>query len=317
VNRHVLKILCVFAATLIWMQVASSRQMEREVTLPLVLDGVPEGATLDGNVWPEAVKVRAQGTKLQFFRQRYLGRAPGEVRVDLQDVNVGGLWQRDLTANDVRSSLSNVEVLQPTRLLLYVDAVDSVAVPVRPALSGEVPEGKLLLGRVRAEPAVVTVSGPRRLMQLPDSLDTEPLDLRRARRGQPVERRVRAPGEHLRLVPEFVALQADVVEAERRTLEHVPVVPLLDADQPSADAFPPVVSVTVEGPRDQVASLSLADVSVTVALTGLRPGSHTLPPAVLLPGECRLVGVAPEQVLVVLGAGASGRNGERVPLEPR
>lgn len=316
-NRHALKILCILVAALIWMQVASGRQMERDVTLPLVLEGLPAGATLSGNTWPAAVSVRARGTKLQFFRQRYLGRAPGEVRVSLKDVAVGGLWQRDLTANDVRSSLEEVTVLEPTRLLLFVDRLDSLRVPVSPATTGEVPSGKILLGRVAATPDSVLLIGPRRLMPEPDSLRTEPLDLRRARRGQPAERRVLPPGKNLSVAPEFVSLSADVVEAESRTLDHVPVVPLVDADQPAADVFPPVVSVTLVGPRGGVDALTLADVSVTVALTGLRPGSHTLAPAVLLPDGCRLESVSPEQVLVVLGAAGAGRADERSPLNPR
>lgn len=316
-NRHALKILCVLVAMLIWMQVASSRQMERDVTLPLVLEALPAGATLAGNTWPEKVKVRARGTKLQFFRQRYLGRAPGEVRVSLKDVAVGGLWQRDLTSNDVRSSLEEVTVLEPQRLLLFIDHLDSLRVPVSPVTTGDVPSGKILLGRVEAVPDSVLLIGPHRLMPAPDSLRTEPLDLRRARRGQPVERRVIPPGKNLSVAPEFVTLNANVVEAESRTLEHVPVVPLVDADQPAAEVFPPVVSVTLVGPRGGVDSLTLADVSVTVALTGLGPGSHTLAPAVLLPEDCRLQSVAPEQVLVVLGAAGDSRADERSPLNPR
>lgn len=315
-HRHALKALCIVVAAFIWIQVASSRQMERDVSLPLVLEGLPTGATLAGNQWPGTVSVRARGNKLQFFRQRYLGRAPGEVRVDLSGVNVGGLWQRDLTANDVRSSLEDVTVIEPTRLLLYVDREDSVRIPVAPAVTGEVPAGRLLLGRITSAPATVLVTGPHRLMDLPDSVATEPLDLRRARRGQPVDRRVLPPAEHLAVAPAFVSLSADVVESARRTLEHVPVVPLVDAGLPAADAFPPVVSVTLEGPRDGVDAVSLADVSVTLALTGLAPGSHTLAPEVQLPDDCRLISVEPDKVLVVLGGAPSSPSLERAPLRP-
>lgn len=313
-NRHALKALCVVAAVLIWIQVASTRTAVKDISLPLTLAQLPPQATLAGNDWPESVAVRARGTRLQFFLQRYLGRAPGEVRVDLQDVSLGGLWQRDLTANDVRSSLTDVTVVEPTRLLLFVDRLDSTQVAVVPAVTGEVPAGRIMIGEVAAEPDRVTVRGPARFLEIPSRLTTEPLDLRRVRRGQPVVRHVLSPGEHLEVLPTTVSLAADVVEAERRTLEHVPVVPLVDAGQPTVEIFPPVVSVVLEGPQDEVGELSLADFTVTLALTGLTPGSHTLTPEVLLPPGCRLVRLDPPRVLAVLGAGADAGDLGRAPF---
>ncbi len=304
-NRHILKFLCILAAVLIWIQVASNREQLVTVSLPLELQGVPAGVTLAGNEWPETVEVSATVTKLQTFLHRYLGREPGKVVVDLSTVEAGGLWQRDLTPNDVRSSLNGVLIVSPKRLTLFLDHLVSVTARVRPAIVGDIPPGRLLIGEVTIEPSSVVVSGPSRFLIEPLELETGPFNLARIHSTQDIRRQVLLPSEHLSAEPNEVVFQANVVKAGRRTFDHVPVVPLVDTGR-VVDVFPPVVSVELIGPGQQIEVLPVAQISVTLSLTGLELGSHTLVPDVLLPADYELVGIDPGQFLVVIGEDRGG-----------
>ena len=304
-NRHILKFLCILAAVLIWIQVASNRQQLVSVSLPLDLQGVPAGVTLAGNDWPETVEVSATVTKLQTFLHRYLGREPGKVVVDLSTVEASGLWQRDLTTNDVRSSLNGVSIVAPKRLTLFLDHLISVTAQVRPVIVGEIPAGRLLIGEVTIEPSSVVVTGPSRFLTEPLELETGPFNLARIHSTQDIRRQVLLSGEHLSAEPSEVVFQANVVESGRRTFDHVPVVPLVDAGR-IVDVFPPVASVELIGPGQQIEVLPVAQISVTLSLTGLELGSHTLTPDVLLPASYALVQIDPGQFLVVIGADTTG-----------
>ena len=308
-----MKIFCVLAAVVIWIQVASSRMLTREVELPLSLTGLPAGTTLAGNHWPESVRVRATGSKWQFFTNQFLGRGLGRVEVDLSEVRPGALWQRDVTVNDVESTLTDVGVHPPVRLSLVLDRIVTRRLPVRIATVGAVPDGRILLGAVRAEPDSVDVTGPAaRLEPLDEPVATEPFDLSRIRGSQDVERALVSPGEGLSVDPMRIRIAYRSAEAVARTFEHVPVVPLVDQGQPTVEIFPPVASVAVVGPRGEVEELPMSSVSLTVALSGLGTGTHTLEPDVLLPEHLSLVSLEPARVLVVIG-GAGRTELEQAP----
>lgn len=301
-NRHLIKILCLLAAVVIWIQVASSRLLTRDVELPLELVNVPPGATLEGNDWPPSVQVRATGTKWQFFLDQYLGRDLGVVVVDLSGVRADVVWQRDVTVNDVESPLSDIAVNPPVTLSLELDTLGETVLPVAPALTGRLPENRLLVEPVAAKPGSVIVRGPsRKLRDLPVNVTTDPLDLARLRGSQEIWRDLQSPVPGLELDPGRVRLVYTVSEARRRSFEHVPVVPLIDADHPGADIFPPVLTVEVRGPVARLDGMAMSDISLTVPLSGLEPGTHTLTPEVILPEHVELLALEPAEVLVIVG----------------
>jgi len=127
-NKHVLKLFCLLASILIWVQVASSVMRTREVVVPLRFTGLPETLTLAGNEWPETVRLSARGSKWRFFLIRYFGRQPGEAVVDLSDVEPDVPFIRDLTAGDIETSLSEVVVLDEVKLTLNLDHIDTLSV---------------------------------------------------------------------------------------------------------------------------------------------------------------------------------------------
>jgi YbbR domain-containing protein len=303
-NRHILKVACVFVSILIWIQVASSDMRKREADLPLRIDGLPESLTLVGNDWPESVRVRGRGSKWRFFLSRYFGNQPGEVVVDLSGVDPDVPFVRELTAADVRTSLTEVEVLDAAPLELDVDHMDSLRVVVDVMTRGELPAGWMLLAPPRAEPDSVTVRGPSRFLPEVSRVRTEPVDMTRIHGAGPVSRTLVAPHAHVEPVSGTVHVVVEAVALGHRVFEHLPLVPLLDAGQIHVEIFPPVASVEISGPAEVLAALSAASISLTVSSSGLAPGAHTVRPSVMLPEHCSLVALAPEEFMLVVGGGA-------------
>jgi YbbR domain-containing protein len=300
-NRHVLKVLCLLASVVIWTQVAANRLIVREADLPVRLEGAPAGYTLDGSEWQQRVKVRAAGSKWQFFRHRVFGADLGEVVVDVSGLDREVLVVHDLTVNDVRSDLQDVTILHSSSVRLYIDRLDSLRVPVLVDVTGDPGDGRMLLAPPRAVPDSVYVRGPSRFLADVGSVSTETVDLARVRGSGDLARNLRVPGEHLGLSRPDVAVVLQVVERGRRVFEHVPLVPLLDSRQPHAEVFPPVASVEISGPAEILAGMSAADVSLTVSSTGLGAGAHTVRPEVLLPDHCVLVNIEPAEYMLVVG----------------
>jgi len=303
-NRHILKVACVFVSILIWIQVASSDMRVREADLSLRIKGLPETLTLAGNEWPESVRVRGRGSKWRFFLSRYFGNQPGEVVVDLSGVEPDVHYVRELTAADVRTSLTEVMVLDTAPLELDVDHVDSLRVVVDVVIRGDLPAGWMLLAPPRAEPDSVMVRGPSRFLSTAIRVQTEPVDMTRIHGAGPVTRVLVAPLAHVEPVSGTVRVVIEAVAVDHRVFEHVPLVPLLDSGQLHVEIFPPVASVEISGPAETLAALSAASISLTVSSSGLEPGAHTVRPSVMLPDHCSLVELAPEEFMLVVGGGA-------------
>lgn len=311
-NHLGLKIFCIVAAVVIWIQVAASHQVVREVRLPLDLEGLPAGLTLAGNEWPETVPVRASGSKWRFFLHRYFGRGLGRVRVDLGQAAAGADLLREITAGDVYSTLVDPDISPPVWLRLKVDRVDSLAVPVAVEVIGAVPGDRILMAPVTADPDSVLLIGPSRFL-LQAAAGTEPLDLSKQRESTRALRRLAPSSPHLQARPEAVALEVRIAELGSRAFEHVPVVPLVDAGQSPVEVFPPVANLVVQGPADSMRVITAADISLTLPLTGLDPGVHHLGAQVLLPEHFSLVSLEPEDFMIVIGNGAGGEGARRRP----
>jgi YbbR domain-containing protein len=306
-KRHVLKIICLLAAMLIWGQVASSRFIVRDLELPLNVYGLGEGLTLDGNEWPETVKLRARISKWRFLLYRNFGKQLGDVDIDISDVMPGGIWQREITENDVRSHLEEIVITPPQRLILIVDQVDSLLVPVEVASTGVLNEDRILLEPLRCEPDSLWLTGPSRYFTGREVLRTEPVELGRIVKSAELTRKLIPPHPYLDAQVEEARVVVSVALRKSRVYEHITVVPLMDAHQIGVEIFPPVATLTISGPADSIAVLQANRLSATLSLTGLPAGSHTLRPEVHLPAVFTLTDIEPENFMVVVGGDSSSR----------
>ena len=302
-NKHVLKLFCLLASILIWVQVASSVMRTREVVVPLRFTGLPETLTLAGNDWPETVRLSARGSKWRFFLIRYFGHRPGEAVVDLAGIEPGVLFTRDLTDGDIETSLTEVVVLDNVELALNVDRIDTLSVAVEVATRGELPAEWMLLSPPRAEPDSVALVGPSRILSADLKAGTAPVDLSRVHGSGPIRREIVSPHPDLVAATEAVQVLVEAAAVGRRVFEHVPLVPLMDAGQLHVEVFPPVASVEIGGPAETLSRLTASAVSLTVSSSGLEAGAHTVRPEVMLPEHCRLLSLEPEAFMLVVGGG--------------
>jgi YbbR domain-containing protein len=66
-------------------------------------------------------------------------------------------------------------------------------------------------------------------------------------------------------------------------LANIPPTILVDEEDLFTDVYPKTVSLTLEGPKALLDTLSSGDVSVLVDLSGKPPGRYTLAPEIIVP----------------------------------
>ncbi|MBT3316856.1 hypothetical protein HN388_02660, partial [bacterium] len=163
-NKTALKIFCLVVSLFIWIQVAATHKTMRDISIPLELTGLNVGLTLAGSQWPDVISVRATGSKLDFFLNRYFGRNLGFASVDVSHLVSGTNVQQQVSFTDITSPLSELTIVPPVWLNLIPDTVDSVEVRVEAEFTGLLNSNIMFVDNPTVEPEFVTLIGPSRLM---------------------------------------------------------------------------------------------------------------------------------------------------------
>ncbi len=300
-NRIGLKISCLLAAVLIWVQVAATSVVEQTADLPLQLSGLATDLTVAGSDIPRKVPVRLRGAKLSLLTHTYFNRYVGEVRLSLADREAGPAFSYQLTEADVISDLEVVRMVADTRVRLRIDEAWTRRLPVVLRLRGEWPEGVGLLDTPWVDPDSVTVTGPSRFFTGLEAVRTEGIDRQRQDQTAALDLDLVPPHEHLRMAPERVVAHLGLAPLEERTLANVPVIPLVDAGWPEVGISPPVADMMVRGVADSVRALTVSRVAVTVAVGNRSEGIYVLPGRAEHPSWLTVLGLAPHEFRVIVG----------------
>ena len=167
-----LKLLSLGLATGIWFLISPEEQpAEVALRAPVVFDHVPPQLEISSEFIPEA-QVRVRGPE-RVIRQLQ----PTEVHaeIDLSDAK-SGERTFDLTSQQVRHP-SDVRVVQvlPSQLHLAFDTRLTREVEIHPRVTGIFADGEQIV-KVEADPARITVTGPRRHVERVDAATTDPID---------------------------------------------------------------------------------------------------------------------------------------------
>ncbi len=313
-NRLGLKISCFLVSVLIWIQVASTADIEQTTKLPLRVAGLGEGQTVTGSEYlPSEVKVRVTGSKLMLLTHQYFNRYIGEVRVNLANF-ADSTFSYQLNRSDISTDMNNADIQGVSILRLTIDHEISRPVAVAMDVTGELPRGMDFVTAPRAAPDSVLVTGPSRYFNDDMSVHTEEVNLGRISKNSDLMLQLKAPGEFLEIAETEVQASFRVGMLEDRILANIPVIGLVDAGRPDVGISPPVANVMVRGIADSVRALTEDRISVIVPVDNLAEGVFVLAGQVVHPDWLTLIRLDPPQFQVIVGNPPILRNGPRVPV---
>jgi YbbR domain-containing protein len=175
-RRHVLpnlglKIFSLLFAVGLWLVVAHDPPAEIALNVPIEFHNIPDRLEINSENIP-AAQVRVRGPQRLITQLRPYDV---HVQVDLTDAKPGERTY-DLSARQIREP-RDVEVIQvvPSQLHLAFDSRLTRQLEVRPRVTGTFASGLRMLS-VIADPATVTVSGPRARVEAVQSATTDPVD---------------------------------------------------------------------------------------------------------------------------------------------
>jgi YbbR domain-containing protein len=167
-----LKLLSLLLATGMWFMISRDEQpAEVAVRSPIVFEHVPAQLEVSSESIPET-QIRVRGPE-RTIRQLKLNEVQAEL--DLDGVKSGDRTF-DLSARLVRHP-RDVEVMQivPSQLHLSFDTRLSRQVDVHPRVTGVFASGQQIV-QVIADPAHITITGPRHHVETIDAATTDPID---------------------------------------------------------------------------------------------------------------------------------------------
>jgi YbbR domain-containing protein len=171
VHNFAVKLVSLGLAVGLWFAVARSPIAEVEMHVPIEFRNLPDQLEIDSASFTEA-QVRLRGPERLIHHLE-----PGDVRaeVDLSDVHPGERTF-DLTARHVHvpQELDVVQII-PGQFHLSFDTRETRALEVRPRVTGSFATG-IRVARVDADPATITVTGPRRRVEALEAASTDPVD---------------------------------------------------------------------------------------------------------------------------------------------
>lgn len=170
-DNLIYKLVSLLLAVGLWLAVARDPIAEVEMRVPIELK-LPNNIVIDSGTFTQA-QVRLRGPERLIHRLE-----PEDVRaeVDLSNVQPGERTF-DLTARHVHvPDEVQVEQVIPGQFHLSFDYRDTRTIDVHPRVTGNFVSG-MQVGQVIADPPTVTVTGPRRRLEMLEAATTDPVDV--------------------------------------------------------------------------------------------------------------------------------------------
>ena len=170
-ENFLLKLVSLLLAIGLWLAVAGAPPAEIEMRVPIEFQKRPENLEIDSASFTEA-QVRLRGPERILHR---MTTADVRAEVDLSNMQPGERTF-DLTPQNVHVPEEvEVEQIIPGQFHLAFDIRDTRTVEVHPRVTGNFASG-LRIGQIVADPASVTVTGPRRRVQALEAATTDLVD---------------------------------------------------------------------------------------------------------------------------------------------
>ncbi|MBM9537645.1 CdaR family protein [Desulfobulbus alkaliphilus] len=299
-RRWQLKLLSLVIGISLWHFVVGEDQVEVILTIPLELRNMPADLVI-ANQYRKDIEVAVRGTRrlIQEIRQQNISRP-----VDLSRAQPGAMLVSNTPETIAIPRGVSVQRVQPSSITLMVDRLGQREFTITPAVEGE-PAAGYFLKELVLNPATITVTGPRTVLDRETGLTTSVINLDELTHSATLQVHLDLSEALVQLLGETV-IEVDVLLGEimvRRTVDNIPV-NIRDSRRP-ARAEPAMVSVDAEIPEPilqvtpEPAMLFRAAVNDPV-----ETDSVDLPVTVSginLPGHASIIilGVTPEKVRIV------------------
>jgi YbbR domain-containing protein len=167
-----LKLLALLLAVGLWRVVRRDLAAEVEYSVPIEFHHVPDNLEIASERVPEA-RVRVRGPERLI---RSMSAADLQVAIDLARAKPGERTF-DLNSQDVHAP-HDLEVVQivPGQFHIVFDTRVTRQVPVKPRVVGSFAPG-MEVAEVAADPAVITISGPKEHVDAVEAATTDPVDV--------------------------------------------------------------------------------------------------------------------------------------------
>lgn len=275
------KLFALVVAVVIWFNAINEQEGEQVVVVPLELPNLADTLTVTGRV-PENVEIEVRASRRDLLLMEFRKVA---VSLNMNRVGPGRFTQR-LSVSDVVFPPGveplRVRIISPLMIDVNVEQVATRRSRVAVTLSGSLPNDQLLSAVPEAEPDWVLVTGPGSVVERLDKVATESIDLGKIRESGVKEVGLDTP-KSVAAEPAKVRVGIMVSERGTRVLSNIPPTVLLDEQSLSVEVVPKTVTLTLEGPKALLSSLSSKDVSILLDLSGKEPGRYRLAPEVIVP----------------------------------
>jgi len=273
-----LKIVALVLAVFLWVNVAERREMVLTIDLPLRYTNMPAEMTFASEI-PREARVEVRG-RSKFLRWRL---KDVYFAIDLSPAE-GGIVTHIISPSEIRlppgKHLEVLEILEPKGIRVELDKLVTVKLPPRPLLEGELPEGRVMIGKVRTEPGEIVISGAEKIVSELDSVPTFAVDRDDLGKDGYADTRVDLSGMlHVESDVEAVVISARVENIKDLGIPSVPI------EVPSRRGMrvqftPDSLDVVISGAESLVDSLDPADLKLVVDVTDLPDGQLLFRPVV-------------------------------------
>lgn len=273
-----LKIVALVLALFLWVNVAERREVVLTVDLPLRYTNMPPDMTFASEIPREAkVEIRGRGKFLRWkLKDVYFA-------IDLSPAE-GGIVTHIISPSEVRmppdKHLEVLEILEPKGIRVELDKLVTRKLPPRPRLKGELPGGRVMIGRPKSEPAEIVVSGAQKVVSKLDSVPTLAVDLEDLGKHGRAGTRVDLSGlPYVESDVQEVTITARVESIKDLGIPSVPI------EAPARRGMrvqftPDSLDVVISGAESLVDSLDPKDLKLMVDVTNLPDGQLVFTPVV-------------------------------------
>ena len=266
-DNMALKIVALVLGLLLWFHVATEKNYSYELKLPLEDVLLDSGLTLSKNP-PDSLLVVVSASGKLLLRNKW--RQDG-LRVNAAQFPAGRHNLSLTTSNTSLPTASNFvtldEIVFPNTLELSIDREATRQVPVQLDIAPTPDDGYAVRSISAPVPDEITVTGPRSVVSGFENIVTENMSITSLRTNLSLNLKLVKPeGYGIRLHPDSVAVDIEVVPVRTRVFERIPIAVFNVPAGRSAVTNPSQVTVTITGPPDDVDRVTAAAIVVAADL---------------------------------------------------